>query len=62
MEKISSRISDGAIFAAEGDVLGLHFERCRLCDIYPAPDLSETEGIDLVELRLGCMIDAFVDI
>jgi hypothetical protein len=35
MEKISSRISAGATFAAEGDELlvELHFERCRLCDI-----------------------------
>lgn len=64
MEKISSRISAGAMFAAGGDemLVELHFERCRAFDMYLVPDLFKTEGIDLVEPRLVCMTEAFVDI
>jgi hypothetical protein len=62
MEKISSRISAGAIFAAEGDELAeLHFERCRFCDIYRFSCFFKIEGIDLVDLCLVC-VEAFVDI
>jgi hypothetical protein len=63
MEKISSRISAGATFAAEGDELlvELHFERCRLCDIYRVSYFFKIEGIDLVDLCLVC-VEAFVDI
>lgn len=64
MEKISSRISAGAIFAAGGDdlLVELHFESCRPCDMYLFVDLFEIEGIDLVDLRLVCVMEAFVDI
>lgn len=62
MEKISSRISAGAIFAAGGDdlLVELHFESCPLCDMYLVAELFE--GIGLVDLRLVCVTEAFVDI
>lgn len=64
MEKISSRISAGAIFAAgEDDLLvELHFESGWLCDMYLVADLFEFEGIGLVDLRLVCVMETSVDI
>lgn len=64
MEKISSKISAGAIFAAGGDdlLVELNSESCRLCEMYLVADLFKIEGIGLVDLRLVCVMEAFVDI